>query len=246
MRIQKCVILLACCLLTCSSVFAQRPRNNNKSKSMYTRERYNSSAPRVKGSKARIVCPIFETSKFPYHGIGVKVGDPLAVTYKFYPNAKFGFVVDAGKAASGLYNRYYIRKFDDYTGDASQDTITYLSHRVNADFVGEVKIVYHLDAKALSPGLRAYAGIGWEWKKTQLQYSFTYDTSPSSGGGVRNEIDHLSRSRFTYGPQVVFGIEYSYFHIPISAFMEIEYFQDVLADPGWRTMEGGVGIRYIF
>src|SRR5688572_7384848 len=130
MRIQKCVILLACSLVACS-VLAQRPRNNNKGKSMYTRERYNSSAPRVKGSKARIVCPIFESSKFPYHGIGLKVGDPFAVTYKFYPNAKFGFVVDAGKAASGLYNRYYIRKFEDYTGDASQDTITYLSHRVN-------------------------------------------------------------------------------------------------------------------
>jgi hypothetical protein len=240
MRVQKCIILLACCFLTCGSVFAQRPRSSSKSKSAYTRERYNSSAPRVKGSKARIVCPVFESSKFPYHGIGVKVGDPFALTYKFYPNAKFGFVVDAGKAASGLYNRYYIQKFEDYTDDVAQDTITYLSHRVNGDFVGEVKLVYHIDAKALSPGLRAYAGIGWEWKKTKLQYSFTY------GSNGQNEIDRVNSSRFTYGPQIVFGIEYSYFNIPISAFMEIEYFQDMLADPGWRTPEGGVGLRYIF
>jgi hypothetical protein len=48
------------------------------------------------------------------------------------------------------------------------------------------------------------------------------------------------------GPQVIIGIEYAYFQIPISAFMELEYFMDVQADPGWQRFEGGVGLRYIF
>ncbi len=36
--------------------------------------------PTVSRSKMRIMCPIFETSAYPYQGIGVKMGDPLKST----------------------------------------------------------------------------------------------------------------------------------------------------------------------
>jgi hypothetical protein len=245
MRFSKTLILLTACIILSTGLQAQSKRHRT-TKSFYTKERYNSKAAHVSRHKAKIVCPIFEVSKFPYHGLGLKLGDPFAVTYKFYPNKKWGIVADVGKASSGLYNRYYIEKFDEYAGSAATDTISYLSHRVKADYVGELKVLYHFDATALSPGLMFYVGAGWQVKSTKLQYSFTYDTSPSVGSGVRNEIDRLDRSRFTQGPQVVMGIEYSYFQMPISAFMEVEYFQDVVADPGWRKFEGGVGLRYIF
>lgn len=245
MRFSKTLILLTISLILGSGAWAQKSRHRG-GKSFYTKERYNANATRVRGSKAKIVCPIFESSKFPYHGVGFKLGDPFALTYKFYPNQRWGIAVDVGKASSGLYNRYYIQKFDEYAEASTADTVTYLSHRVKSDYIGEVKVLYHIDAKVLSPGLMMYVGAGWEWKSTKLQYSFTYDTSPSSGSTVRNEIDRIERSRFTQGPQVVLGIEYSYFQLPISAFMEVEYFQDVVADPGWRKFEGGVGLRYIF
>ena len=89
---------------------AQKARIYNSGKSMYTRERYNHAA-RVKGAKAKTVCPIFENSKYPYHGIGFKLGDPFAITYKYYANKRFAFVADIGKASSGLYNRYFAEKF---------------------------------------------------------------------------------------------------------------------------------------
>lgn len=245
MRFSKTLILLTISLILGPGAWAQKSRHRGN-KSFYTKERYNANATRVRGSKAKIVCPIFESSKFPYHGVGFKLGDPFALTYKFYPNQRWGIAVDVGKASSGLYNRYYIQKFDEYAEASTADTVTYLSHRVKSDYIGEIKVLYHIDAKVLSPGLMMYVGAGWEWKSTKLQYSFTYDTSPSSGSTVRNEIDRIERSRFTQGPQVVLGIEYSYFQLPISAFMEVEYFQDVVADPGWRKFEGGVGLRYIF
>jgi hypothetical protein len=246
MRFSKSSILFACCLLLGISALAQKPRAHNRGKSTYTRERYKANATRIRGSKAKIICPIFIHSKYPYHGIGVKLGDPFAVTYKYYPNKKWGIAIDAGKASSGLYNRYFIQKFDEYSGKSVRDTVTYLSHRVKQDFIGEVKVLYHFDATKISPGLQVYLGAGWEWKSTNLQYSYTYDTSPPAGGQSRNEIARLSRNRFTQGPQVVVGIEYSYFQMPISAFMEVEYFQDVQADPGWKKFEGGVGLRYVF
>ena len=61
--------------------------------------------------------------------------------------------------------------------------------------------------------------------------------------GLRGRFD---RVRATMGPVGVAGIEYSHFSLPMSAFMELEYFSDVMADPGWTRMQGGVGLRYIF
>ncbi|HTE31756.1 MAG TPA: hypothetical protein VK666_15350, partial [Chryseolinea sp.] len=108
--------------------------------------------------------------------------------------------------------------------------------------IAEVKILYNFDVTRISPGLQFYIGLGWEWKNTKLQYDYTYKESPAQ----TDKFGRFNRTRFTMGPQAVVGIEYAHFKIPISAFMELEYFSDILADPGWNRVEGGVGLRYIF
>lgn len=232
------------CLLSAVAL-AQRARIYNGGKSMYTRERYNS-APRVRGAKAKTICPVFENSKYPYQGLGIKLGDPFAITYKYYANKKFAVAVDVGKASSGLYNRYFREKFDEYavrdTFSTSDASIEYYTHKVISDLIGEVKLLYHVDASKISPGLQVYIGAGFEVKNTKLQYDYTYRKSL----GDQDKFGRFDRSRFTMGPQAVVGIEYAYFKIPISAFMELEYFSDVFADPGWSRVEGGVGLRYVF
>ena len=240
----KILIVSGFCLLSAVTL-AQKARIYNGGKSMYTRERYNSAA-RIRGAKAKTICPIFENSKYPYQGIGVKLGDPFAITYKYYFNKRLALAADVGKASSGLYNRYFREKFDEYvvtdTFSTSDASIEYYTHKVMSDLIGEVKLLYHLDASKISPGLQVYIGAGCEWKYTKLQYDYTYRESVSDP----DKFGRFDRTRFTMGPQAVIGIEYSYFKIPISAFMELEYFSDVLADPGWSRVEGGVGLRYIF
>ena len=244
MCLQKILLLTLLCL---SSVVAhsQKAKIYNGGKSMYTRERYGSAA-RFKGAKAKTLCPIFETSRYPYQGIGIKLGDPFAITYKYYFNDRFAVAVDFGKASSGLYNRYFREKFDQYvvtdTFSTSEASIEYYTHKVLSDLIGEVKLLYSFDVSKIAPGLQAYLGAGWEVKNTKLQYDYTYTESAADP----DKFGRFERTRFTMGPQAVAGIEYSYFKIPISAFMELEYFYDVLADPGWSRVEGGVGLRYIF
>jgi hypothetical protein len=244
MCFQKILIVSVFCLLGAVAM-AQKARIYNGGKSMYTRERYSAPA-RFRGAKAKTVCPIFENSKYPYQGIGIKMGDPFAITYKYYFNSKFAVAADIGKASSGLYNRYFREKFDEYvvtdTFSTSDASIDYYTHKVLSDLIGEVKLLYHVDASKISPGLQVYIGAGWEWKNTKLQYDYTYRESVSDP----DKFGRFERTRFTMGPQAVIGIEYAYFKIPISAFMELEYFSDVLADPGWSRVEGGVGLRYIF
>lgn len=238
-------LLAAIFCLTSIVTFCQKARIYNGGKSMYTRERYNSAA-KFKGAKAKTLCPVFEGSRYPYQGIGIKLGDPFAITYKYYFNEKIAIAADIGKASSGLYNRYFREKFDEYvvtdTFSTSDASIEYYTHKVISDLIGEVKLLYSFDASKIAQGLQVYIGAGWEWKNTKLQYDYTYKESIADP----DKFGRFERTRFTMGPQAVVGIEYAYFKIPISAFMELEYFSDVLADPGWSRVEGGVGLRYIF
>jgi hypothetical protein len=235
MRIIRSVILILIIVLAGECVFAQRT-SIAKGKSRYSI-----------GSKkqGKVLDPEADKSSFPYHSLGIKLGDPFAVTYKFYGHERFSFAIDFGKAGTGLYNRYHRDKFNDYTKadtfSTSDSFLEYLTHEVKHDLVGEAKFLYNFDGGEISPGLHLYIGAGWEWKSTRIQYNYLYTT-----GSAETKSGSFIRERLTMGPQLVAGIEYAYFQIPISAFLELEYFTDVQADPGWHRFEGGVGLRYIF
>ena len=229
MRFPNLFILLTLLLQEGNAVFAQvtkSPRTTNYK------------IPNVSRSKARNMCPIFVESDYPYQGIGMKLGDPFALTYKYYPNKHWAFAVDAGKAASGLYNKYYRNLFSSYLMDPiGGEQSKYLSHKVNSDWFLETKFLYQWDAEKISKGLQLYAGLGWQWKRTSLQYQYLDQNS---------QFGKLSVDRFTYGPVIALGFEYSYFSLPISSFIEIEWFTDTLLDPGYQRFQGGVGLRYVF
>jgi len=242
MPLQKALIPLLFSLILPAVTFSQKVHNGGKS--VYTRSRFNYNATRVKGAKAKTVCPIFENSKYPYQGIGFKLGDPFAITYKYYFNKSFSIAADLGKASSGLYNRYYRDKFTEYVKtDTIQagGSIAYLTNKVMSDWVGEVKLLYALNANKIAPGLQIYVGLGLQARSTGLQYDYLY-----SGNGLDNQFGRFEKNRFTLGQTTVIGIEYSYFHMPISAFMEMALYTDVMLDPGWEKVQGGVGLRYVF
>ncbi|HRI79154.1 MAG TPA: hypothetical protein PLR06_06405 [Cyclobacteriaceae bacterium] len=204
------------------------------------------SVPRVSGNKARIMCPIFANSRYPYQGIGFKLGDPFALTYKFYANKHFSFAADVGKAATGLYNQYYREAFKTYLPDtlSKNQSIQYLAHKALSDLFVETKFLYQWDADKISKGLQLYAGVGWQWRNTVLEYD--YNVSDSKSNANDGKFGKFQETRFTYGPVMVVGFEYSYFTLPVSAFIEIELFTDALLDPGYQRFQGGVGLRYVF
>ncbi len=235
-------------ILAADVAFGQNPPRRTKP---YSHSKMEFRSTKVRGRKAKIVCPVFDKSEYPYHGIGFKLGDPFAATYKFYPNKKFSFALDFGKASSGLYNRYFREKFESYANEGADtlsdnSSLSYSFHRLKSDFITEAKFLYHIQADKVSPGLQIYVGAGWEWKNSNIKYDYFYNQTTPNGGELINEFRVTSRRRFTMGPQLVTGIEYSYFQLPISAFLEVEYFTDILADPGWKRFEGGLGLRYIF
>ncbi len=235
MRPEKAVLILAITLLGSVTVCYSQ---YSKSKKVGSFNR-----PNMSRSKAKVICPIFETSQYPYQAIGFKLGDPFALSYKFYPNKNWAFAADGGKAASGLYNKYYRNAFYTYLPDSleGQETMQYLAHKVTADWFLEAKFLYQWNADKISKGLQLYAGLGWQWRNTKLTYDYLYED-----GAFESKFGKFSENRFTYGPVGILGFEYSYFSLPISAFIEIEWFTDVLLDPGYNRFQGGVGLRYVF
>lgn len=239
-------VAITFCLFLVGSVaaWAQEARHTTLKRSARNRS-YR--APSVSKAKSRVICPIFTQSQYPYQALGIKLGDPVALTYKYYPNKHWSFAADAGKVASGLYSKYYRKQFGNYVGsdtvnnDNTEQTIKYLSHRVITDWYLEAKFLYQWDAEKISPGLQLYAGLGWQWRSTKLEYDYIFED-----GLFENELGKFSRSRFTYGPSAIVGFEYSYFSLPISAFIEIEWFTDALLDPGYNRFQGGIGLRYVF
>jgi hypothetical protein len=235
------IFLIALCLLMTETVsFSQKRRRPTATASHRGRFKQIN----ISRAKAKVVCPIFEESQYPYMGIGVKIGDPFALTYKFYPSKSFSIAIDAGKSASGLYSKYHRENFEGLTQSDTlnfDQGIDYLSHIVKSEWVVEGKLLYQRDASKLLKGLQWYVGGGWQWRKPSIQYEYLLEISFDE-----NEIKTIDESYLTMGPTVVWGIEYSYFTLPISAFMEIEWYTDVLKDPGWSRFQGGVGLRVIF
>ena len=237
-RVLMFVLVLVLAALTAYGQQALNPTMGKNPKSKSYR------SPVVSRNKAKIICPIFENSGYPYQGLGVKVGDPVALTYKFYPSKHWAFTVDAGKAASGLYSKYYRKAFYDYLPDTLEDgeTMQYLSHTATADWMVEAKGLYQWTVDKISPGLQVYAGAGWQWRYTTLRYNYIPYDGPFPG----DKVSQFTETRFTYGPVAVVGFEYSNFSLPVSAFIEIEGFMDALLDPGYKRFQGGAGLRYIF
>ncbi|HCW08479.1 MAG TPA: hypothetical protein DGG95_14065 [Cytophagales bacterium] len=228
MGIQK-ILFAFLFIATCSYCMAQKRSNRSAGYRV----------PVVSENKARIVCPIFNVNQYPYQGLGLKFGDPTAITYKLYPDRHWAFAVDVGKTSVGLYNDYYKHLFNSY---AQIDTVqkTYISHQATSNFFLETKLLYQWDIEKISKGLQLYAGLGWQWRNTSLNYTYTYKSGSNTKPGK------LTGSSFTYGPVAILGFEYANFSLPISAFIEVELFTDNMADPGYHRFQGGVGLRYVF
>lgn len=242
MRLFKTIILstgvLLLCCLTASDVQAQR----NKKSGAFYKGRYKQI--KISRTKAAVVCPIFEESAYPYQGIGIKLGDPFALTYKFYPNKHWAFAIDAGKAASGLYSEHHRENFG---GNTQPDTLNqqqgigYISHTVNSEWVIEAKLLLQKDAENLTKGLQLYAGVGFQYRILDIDYEYLLEIN-----FTENEIGKINVTDETMGPTAVLGFEYAYFDLPISAFLEIEGYYDIASNPGWLRLQGGVGLRFVF
>jgi len=188
--------------------------------------------------KAAVICPTFVPSEYPYQGIGFKIGDPFAITYKLYATETFAFAIDGGIAAYGLYKDRYTKLFNTLP---EADTISYINHEVKQDTHLSAKFsIYNFGPKFSK--LDYYVSVGWQFRYLQILYGFnqTISVTEEKYGSFTKTLDYN-------GPEAGIGIEYSYFDLPLSAFVEAIWMYDMThPEPMEINFQAGIGLRYIF
>jgi hypothetical protein len=175
------------------------------------------------------------------HHLGLRIGEPLSVTYKTYLNEQFSLEAMIGSAGANS-GQYYRRKFDSnkptpgaiYTGHSSSNGFSlHLRGAYNEDISAEFDIV--------EGELYAYGGAGLQLRSVRIDYIYT------NGAGSNAFIPlNESRTNIDLGPEGFIGSEYFFEDLPLSAFAELGLFMELLDRPGHIRLQGGIGARYLF
>ena len=231
------ILLLVALLGVFFSAFSQK-RYKKSLNQTYNAQRHKPAKFKT-NKKAAVICPTFVPSEYPYQGIGIKLGDPFAITYKLYATETFAVSVDGGIAASGLYKQRYT---DLFTTLPNTDSLTYITHEVLQDTHLSAKLSIYNFGPKISDKLDYYITLGWQFRYVQIEYGYNETIS------LTEELYGTRTETLDYnGPEAGLGIEYSYFNLPLSAFVEVNWMYDMTyPDPSSIRFQGGIGIRYIF
>jgi hypothetical protein len=172
--------------------------------------------------------------------VGLRLGEPLSITYKTFLDENFSVEGLFGRAGVNSA-QYYRRSFENnrpsanafYSGHSAGSALS-LSGRIayNEDFTDEFGITEGY--------LLGYAGVGAQIRSVRVDYAYT-DTSISPINTLRD-----SRRNIDFGPEVYGGGEYYFDDLPLNVFAEIGLFMELLDRFGHLRLQGAIGVRYIF
>lgn len=171
-------------------------------------------------------------------GIGLRLGEPLSITYKKFLDDNFAIEGMFGRAGINS-NQYYQRSFDN---NRPSPNAFYASHSTGSSFAFNLRAAYHEDITDdlnIEVGyLLAYAGAGVQLRSTRVDYTY--------GAGDVTVLLRESRKNIDLGPEIFVGGEYYFDDLPISVFAETGVFVEFLDRFGHFKLQGGLGVRYIF
>jgi len=170
--------------------------------------------------------------------IGLRIGDPIGITYKRYlPNnraVEFGI----GTASSGWNSYYYENSFKkasrydnyDYRGQKVRGTVY---------FQGRYLFHYNIPIEGMVGKLDWYWGAGAVLKVATIDYTYQSKTSPFN-------VERDTRTDIDFGPEGIAGMEYTFQDVPLSVFGEISLMLEFVDRPLTFRTFGAVGVRFNF
>lgn len=174
------------------------------------------------------------------HHLGLRIGEPLSITYKTYLDEQFSLEAMIGSAGANS-GQYYRRSFDN---NRLFPAAIYGGHSSSNGFSLNLRGAYNEEISAefdIAEGaLFAYGGAGLQIRSVRVNYVYT--------DGVRSAYVPLNETRtnIDFGPEGFVGSEYFFEDLPLSAFAEVGLFLEILDRPGNLRLQGGLGARYIF
>jgi hypothetical protein len=172
------------------------------------------------------------------NGIGLRIGEPMGITYKKYLPGHRAWEFGLGTASKSWGKNYYENSFDHYS---DYDDYDYRSHNVKSVLYlqGRYLLHYPIPIEGLIGKLDWYWGIGAVLKSASIEYRFQEEVAPfDDQRDTRTDID--------FGPEGIAGMEYTFEDVPITIFGEISLLLEFVNRPVALRAFGGTGVRYNF
>ncbi len=174
--------------------------------------------------------------------IGIRLGEPLSITYKDFLSDYISYEFMLGSA--GLNgNSYYRRNFEN---NPPNNNAFYFSHSSQKGVSINARIAYNEDFTetfGIEQGyLLGYGGAGAQLRTATITYAFANGLAISPNAVILEE----TRSNVDFGPEVFAGAEYYFDDLPLNVFVEVGMFLELLDRVGHIKAQGGIGVRYIF
>lgn len=175
------------------------------------------------------------------HQVGLRLGEPFAVTYKTDLDNRFSVEGMIGRGSPNS-TAYYRRAFEN---NRPLSSAVYHGHSTSDAFSLNLRIAYNEDITSefdITQGaLIAYVGAGAQLRSVRANYVY-FTPNPAEEVVYRNE----SRTNIDFGPEGYLGSEYIFEDLPISVFGEVGLFLELVDRPGHLKLQGAIGVRYLF
>jgi hypothetical protein len=171
-----------------------------------------------------------------HQGIGVRLGDPMGLTYKMYFRDKKAIEFGLGSASPGWHRNYYEKSFE--ARDQYKDS-RYRSHSVQSTIYLQGRYLLHHDIhiEGMEGKLDWYWGVGGLLKFSKVKYRFQNVENALVESDTRNDVD--------FGPEGIGGMEYEFQDVPVTIFGEVSLMLELVDRPTLRPF-AGIGARYNF
>lgn len=172
------------------------------------------------------------------HGIGLRLGEPMGISYKMYMQNNQALEFGLATAGSTWSRNYYKNSFDDYS---RYDGNRYVSHKVeNTIYLqGRYLLHYDIQIEGMVGDLDWYWGLGAVLKSARVRYNYQENIAPfRSFTDTRTDID--------FGPEGIAGMEYTFEQIPVALFGEVSLMFELADRPATLRAFAAAGVRYNF
>jgi hypothetical protein len=171
-----------------------------------------------------------------HQGVGIRLGEPIAVTYKRYLPANKALEFMLGTAPTRFAKSYYSNSFEE-----RYDDYDYVSHSLrNIIYIqGRYQFHYQIPTDGIEGKLDWYWGIGAAFKSASASYRYVDESL------ITQEVFELRRTDIDLGPEGMLGLEFTMQNAPFTVLAEMSTFLE-LADRTTVRVLAGIGIRANF
>jgi len=190
-----------------------------------------------KKKEAQTICPFNYHDKLISHGLGLRIGDPMGITYKIYYKRKIAFELTGGVGFSGLYSPIHRQKFNLIDKFSEFE---YIAHNVESSYAHQGRVILHHSI----PGyhrLDWYIALGYHVRWYQLKYVYSFIDEND-----RQDVGSSLYNDFDLGPEGALGFEFDYPNVPITVFAEAGAFYNLEGVKKFWRIQGALGARIDF